>query len=310
MGETTAIAWTQHTFNPYWGCTKISPGCDHCYAETCDKRVHGVGKGHWGKDAPRRTFGDAHWNEPLKWNRAAGKAGKPALVFCASMADWCDADAPPGTLECLHALWRATPWLRWQMLTKRPARIARSLPADWGTGYPNVWLGTTVESQEYADQRIPVLLAVPAVVRFLSMEPLLGPVRLHNLLWLPCGVCNGSMSTPVPGGGTPCVACLDHQGGESGIHWVIVGGESGHSARPFTLAWARSLKVQCEGAGVSFFMKQLGACASDPENGLAGRDLLVPDEARALVSKRLKDAKGGDMAEWPEDLRVQQFPPY
>jgi protein gp37 len=157
MGVETGIMWTNHTFNPWWGCTKVSPGCDNCYAETFDKRVHGVGKGHWGKDAPRRTFGDKHWNEPLKWNKAAEKAGKPALVFCASMADWCDADAPPGALESLHALWRATPWLRWQMLTKRPGRIARSLPAGWGQGYPNVWLGTTVEDRVHGVPRVTVL---------------------------------------------------------------------------------------------------------------------------------------------------------
>lgn len=297
MGETTAIAWTQHTFNPYWGCTKISPGCDNCYAEAFDKRVFpsrgsvelmglaregkpdepGPAKAmHWGKGAPRRTFGDAHWNEPLKWNRAAEKAGKPALVFCASMADWCDADAPPGTLERLHALWRATPWLRWQMLTKRPGRIARSLPPDWGNGYPNVWLGTTVENQEYAEQRIPLLLSVPAVVRFLSMEPLLGPVSL-SLRDDELGASRNTL--------------------RMGISWVIVGGESGHRARPFNLSWARSIKDQCYEAGVPFFMKQLGAKA-------------FLDDGEARVSLGTKDAKGGDMAEWPEDLRVQQFPPY
>lgn len=272
MGLNSGIAWTNHTFNPWWGCTKVSPGCDHCYAETFDKRLGGA---HWGKDAPRRAFGDKHWNEPLRWNSAAQKAGKPALVFCASMADWCDVDAPPGAAERLHGLWRATPWLRWQMLTKRPARIAANLPADWGSGYPNVWLGVTVEDRTHGLPRLAPLRAIPAVVRFLSVEPLvedLGGVLLD------------------------------------GIQWVIVGGESGHGARPFHVAWARSIQRQCERAGVAFFMKQMGAAYSDPENGVAGATLKVPDDALPLLSRRLKDVKGGEMSEWPEDLRVQQFP--
>lgn len=269
MGLNSGIAWTNHTFNPWWGCTKVSPGCDHCYAETFDKRLGGA---HWGKDAPRRTFGDKHWNEPLRWNAAAQKAGTPALVFCASMADWCDVDAPPGAVERLHGLWRATPWLRWQMLTKRPARIAANLPADWGQGYPNVWLGVTVEDQLRADSRIPALLGVPAAVHFLSAEPLLGPVEVARYFAL-----GGDMFP-------------------SHVDWVIVGGESGHGARPFHVEWARSIKAQCERAGVAFFMKQLGA---DPREAY-GRIVDAP--------MPVKDAKGGDMAEWPEDLRVQQFP--
>jgi len=272
VGTNSGIAWTNHTFNPWWGCTKVSPGCDHCYAETFDRRLGGE---HWGKDAPRRIFGDKHWNEPLRWNAAAQKTGVPALVFCASMADWCDVDAPPGAVERLHGLWRATPWLRWQMLTKRPARIAANLPPDWGQGYPNVWLGATVDDRKNGIPRVTVLRTLPAVVRFLSIEPLLED--LGDFL-------------------------LD------GIGWVIVGGESGHGARPFHLSWARDLKRQCERAGVAFFMKQMGACASDPENGIAGAALKIPDEALPLLSKRLRDQKGGDMSEWPEELRVQEFP--
>lgn len=275
MGDNSKIQWTNHTFNPWWGCTKVSPGCDHCYAETFDKRVHGVGKGHWGKDMPRRTFKDAHWNEPLKWNAAAQRAGVPALVFCASMADWCDVDAPPGAVERLHGLWRATPWLRWQMLTKRPARIAANLPVDWGAGYSNVWLGTTVEDQLRAESRVPALLSVPAVVRFLSIEPLLESVSL--------------------------VLRDDEVGAKwnalsMGIHWVIVGGESGGGARPFDIAWARRIRDQCASAGVAFFMKQLGA---DPREAYGRID---------ASPMPLKDHKGGNWDEWPEDLRVREFP--
>ncbi|MCI0671755.1 MAG: phage Gp37/Gp68 family protein, partial [Myxococcaceae bacterium] len=180
MGAETEISWTHSTFNPWWGCTRVSPGCDHCYAESFDRRVGGA---HWGKGVPRRTFGDKHWGEPLKWNAAAAKAGERRRVFCASMADVFDAEAPDGALERLWALIRATPALDWLLLTKRPGRIRHSLPADWGDGYPNVWLGTTVEDQERAEQRIPVLLDVPARVHFLSCEPLLGPVDVSRFMW-------------------------------------------------------------------------------------------------------------------------------
>jgi protein gp37 len=268
MGIETGIAWTNHTFNPWWGCTKVSPGCDHCYAETFDTRVHGIGKGHWGKDVARRTFGDAHWAEPLKWNAAAEKAGIPAMVFCASMADWCDADAPEGALPRLHALWRATPWLRWQMLTKRPARIRLCLPADWGGGYSNVWLGTTVEDRKHGLPRIDVLRSIPARVRFLSMEPLLEDPGAMNL---------------------------------SGISWVIIGGESGHNARPFSGVWAGNIIAQCRAAGVRPFVKQMG------------EPWATAHKARRVVVKKgvpvvVKDAHGVNPEHWPEDLRVQEFP--
>jgi protein gp37 len=274
MGAETGIAWTNHTFNPWWGCTKVSPGCDHCYAETFDKRLGGS---HWGKDAPRRVFGDKHWNEPLRWNAAAQKAGAPALVFCASMADWCDVDAPPGAVERLHGLWRTTPWLRWQMLTKRPSRIAANLPADWGAGYPNVWLGTTVEDRRHGLPRIQSLRETPTQLRFLSIEPLLEDLGVAFHLEL------------------------------AGIDWVIVGGESGHHARPFHLAWARSIHWQCAGAGVAFFMKQLGAQPAISSSEAAGaRRRGMPGAWRLALASR----SGDDQSEWPEDLRVQQFPTF
>jgi protein gp37 len=230
MGEHTAISWTNHTFNTHWICTEVSSGCDNCYARTF---AHRLGYA-WGKDAPRRTFGDAHWNEPLKWNAAAEKAGRPALVFCASMADWCDVDAPEGVLPRLHDLWRRTPWLRWQMLTKRPARIRLCLPSDWGDGYHNVWLGTTVEDRKHGLPRIDVLRAIPARVRFLSMEPLLEDPGVMDL---------------------------------SGISWVIIGGESGHLARPFQEDWARNIIGQCRASGVRCFIKQ----DSGPRPGQQGK---------------------------------------
>lgn len=213
----------QYSFNPWWGCTRVSPGCDHCYAEALDARTGGA---HWGKGVPRRTFGERYWAGPLKWNEAARKAGERARVLCASMADVFDAEAPPGQLERLWRLIARTPHLDWLLLTKRPARIARSLPEDWGDGYPNVWLGVTVENQELASQRIPVLVSVPARLRFLCCEPLLGPVDFRPWAW--------------------------------GIGWVLAGGETGPHARPVHPDWVRGLQEQCQEAGLPFYFKQWG----------------------------------------------------
>lgn len=151
LGKSTPIEWTDHTFNPWWGCTKVSPACDHCYAEAWDKRTGGD---HWGPHSNRRTFGDKHWNEPLRWDRAAAEAGARRRVFCASMADVFDNAAPENALSRLWQLVRSTPWLDWQLLTKRPQNIRTMLPPDWGEGYANVWLGTTTENQEEADRRV------------------------------------------------------------------------------------------------------------------------------------------------------------
>jgi protein gp37 len=229
MSEHTEISWTDHTFNPWWICAEVSPGCDHCYARTFARRLGWA----WGHEAPRRFFAEKHWQAPLKWNAAAAKAGQRARVFCASMADVFEShpDLPPER-EKLWPLIEQTPWLDWQLLTKRPHNIRKMLPAAWlNEPRPNVWFGTTVENQEAARKRIAWLLDVPAVVRFLSCEPLLGPLDLTP--WLEVD-------------GTP------------GIGWVICGGESGHGARPMHPDWARSLRDQCQAAGVAFHFKQWG----------------------------------------------------
>ncbi len=223
MGVETAISWTDSTFNPWWGCQKCGPGCDNCYADVFDRRTGGD---HWGADAEYRTFGDKHWNEPMKWNAKAMAAGRRWLVFCASMGDVFDRRAPAAERERLWALIRATPALTWIIVTKRIGNAPKMLPADWGGGYPNVWLLSTVVNQDEADRDIPKLLAVPARVHGLSMEPLLGPVDLR--------------------------AHLD------GLGWIIVGGESGHHARPLDLAWVRDLRDQAQTAGKAFFFKQAG----------------------------------------------------
>jgi protein gp37 len=232
VGESTAIAWTDHTFNPWWGCERVSPGCQHCYAETFAKRT---GHDVWGKTAERRFFGDKHWAEPLKWNAAAEAAGAPALVFCSSMADVFE-DRPElvAHRERLFDLIEATPHLIWQLLTKRPQNIHPMTQFRWFHGFPfNVWVGTTVEDQQRAYERIPILAKVPATVRFLSMEPLLGSVDLDE--WL-----------PDPGHGIP-----------TSFEWVIVGGESGPGHRPLNVDHARDVVAQCTWA-VPVFFKQHG----------------------------------------------------
>lgn len=192
MSDTTVIEWTAtrlpdgtvlpgYTFNPWTGCTKISPACDNCYAESWAKRS---GLVKWGAHEARRRTSAANWEKPLKWNRQAGEAGIRRKVFCASLADVFDnhRSIQPAWRDDLWALIRATPHLDWLLLTKRPGNISRMLPPDWGDGYPNVWLGCTIANQEEADRDIPKLLAIPAAIRFISAEPLLGPVDLGR--WL------------------------------------------------------------------------------------------------------------------------------
>lgn len=222
MGTTTGIAWTDSTFNPWWGCARVSPGCENCYAEAFAKRT---GHDVWGANAGRRTFGDAHWNEPRKWNDAAFKSGKRHLVFCASMADVFDENAPPGGRERLFGLIRETPYLTWQLLSKRPQNMRAMLPGDWGDGYHNVWIGVTTEDQKRRDERGEQLRDVPCRVRFFSYEPALERVAFHLT---------------------------------QDIHWVICGGESGPKARPFEEAWAHETIAECARAGAACFVKQMG----------------------------------------------------
>jgi protein gp37 len=224
------IEWTNHTFNPWWGCTNVSPGCDNCYAESFALRY---GHDVWGADYPRRFLSDAHWSQPIAWNREAEAGGIRYRVFCASMADVFEnrPDLVTHRMRLLKLI-EATPNLDWQLLTKRPHQIKKLLPR--GYEFPaNVWLGTTVEDQIAANKRPKHILefSTPAVL-FLSCEPLLGPVDIRRHLERgPNGV---------------------------GIDWVIAGGESGHGARPMNPEWAESLRDQCQEAGVPFLFKQWG----------------------------------------------------
>jgi protein gp37 len=338
------IEWTDRVWNPVTGCTKVSQGCKHCYAEGVANRFfatqyprvptvdHLVTMGHSVETTRPRRFTDVMTHEdrllePLRWR-------KPVKVFVNSMSDLFHEDVPDAFIDRLFAVMALCPQQTFQVLTKRPERMHAYLAhedvdqrvaelamaqscrgnfddydeewtADDAWNYipswplPNVWLGVSVEDQATADQRIPLLLDTPAAVRFVSYEPALGPVNFSWMLtegWCPehdfdGGGCSG-----------PCRARRDrgHR-----IGWVIVGGESGPGARPFDVAWARSTVEQCRAAGVPVFVKQLGA---DPWVKTVNHFGPGVDAHPYNVRYQLKDRKGGDPAEWPEDLLVREFP--
>src|SRR5258708_600677 len=174
MAENSKIEWTTHTFNPWIGCQKVSPGCDHCYAEAM--MDHRWGKVKWGPHGERKRTSEANWRKPLAWAKAARGTGKRPRVFCASLADVFDNQAPTGARAELFNLIRATPELDWLLLTKRPENIRKMLPDNWGRGWPNVWIGTTCEDQKHFDRRYPLIREIPAAVHFISYEPAIGPL--------------------------------------------------------------------------------------------------------------------------------------
>jgi len=251
MGETTGISWSQSTFNPWWGCLEVSPACDNCYARELSNRW---GFDVWGKDKPRRFFGDKHWNEPLKWDLAAEKTGARHRVFCASMADVFEEreDLEPWRLR-LWKLIEKTPNLDWMLLTKREKAIRKMLPSAWiKEPRKNVWLGVTAENQRRAEERIPALLDVPAVVHWISAEPLLGPIDFapwmngysHDVTHDELDVPDGAVI-----GGEERVAGTWHR--RKGIDWVIVGGESGHHPRRMDPEWVNHIKRQCRAGNLA-----------------------------------------------------------
>ena len=233
MAQETKIEWCDHTFNPWIGCQKVSPGCDHCYAETKNNFRKWNG-GTWGPHAPRKRTAEANWKLPCRWARQAAELGERRRVFCASLADVFDNKAPHGARDDLYDLIRKTPELDWLLLTKRPENIGKMLPADWGDGYDNVWLGTTAEDQKHYDRRWAILRTIPAVVRFISYEPALGPLQLA-----------GHWSRP---------------------DWIICGGESGSKARYMEPQWAHDVRDQCQQMGIAFFMKQMTKKAAIPDD--------------------------------------------
>lgn len=295
MSENTKIEWADHTFNPWEGCQKIGPGCDHCYAETRNARFGGGVATNWGPGAPRRRTSEANWRKPIKWNAEAARLGIRYRVFCASLADVFDNEVPTAWRVDLLRLIANTPHLDWLLLTKRIGNAHRmmvdafregwpnhgSMWERWGELFPHVWIGATICNQPEADRDIAKLQAVPARVRFLSMEPLLGPVDLGL-----CDCDHGSRPGPGGVGGVTCSRC-DGSGGRR-VDWVIVGGESGPGARPMHPDWARSLRDECQAAGVPFLFKQWGEFF--PKSNHPG--LTEPDQNPNLMIRIGKKAAG------------------
>lgn len=270
--ENSKIEWTDHTFNPWSGCIKVSPGCVHCYAETLSNRW---GKDVWGPGPKRQRTSESYWRNPIKWNKQAIKEGRRFRVFCASMADVFE-DNPqldPWRIDLLRLI-EVTPRLDWLLLTKRPENVNRMIEQAtgfsdsgmWFHSAPHVQIGTSIENQEYADERIPELLGIPARIRFLSIEPLLGSVDIGR--WLCCPWCGEGQKAIQDDGGTwhhpgqfprPCPTPKTGRGwGVNNISWVIVGGESGPGARPMHPKWARGIRDQCQAAEIPFLFKQWG----------------------------------------------------
>jgi len=235
MSEGTKIEWCDHTFNPWWGCSQVSPGCDHCYAKALAERFR-PGRKIWNTD-DRLIFGMQHWEEPLRWNQRAWARGRSESVFVGSMCDVFDPDGPKDQREGLWNLIADTPYLDWLLLTKRPdSPLVREVRAsDW----TNLSVGVTVESQAYID-RIGKLLEIPARSYFVSFEPLLGAIDLRSRAgrahWF------------------DYIEIGPHT--HRKINWAIVGGESGPGARPMDADWVRTLRDDCVRVRMPFFFKQ------------------------------------------------------
>lgn len=329
MGKETGIAWCDHTANFWMGCQRVSPGCEHCYAEALvTKRMRLPVWGPPSTTERKRTL--SAWRDVPAWNRAAKRDGVRRRLFVSSLADvfeahpWLDA----WRADALALLERCTS-LDVLLLTKRPQNIRAMVPPAWLDAWPaHVWIGTTVEDQKRAEERIPELLRVPARVRFLSCEPLLEEVDLDPPT---CPYCRDGGDVQRVESETDvyfrCVRCdsealfgawLDPCANEKqpGISWVIVGGESGPGARSFDLAWVRRIVRECREVGVAVFVKQMGdnaveTCEECPAGGGCGLDacaLGCSYRQTVVFAARFRARAGADPSEWPEDLRVQEFP--
>jgi protein gp37 len=243
MAENSKIEWTDHTFNPWIGCQKVSPGCDRCYAEAM--MDHRYGRVKWGPHGERVRTSEANWRKPFQWNKQAKAEGRRYRVFCASLADWLDNKVPTPWREDLAVVIEETPHLDWLLLTKRIENFGKLAPWRNGALPANVWLGATCEDQHHYDRRWPLLRDAGASVSFISYEPAIGPL----CAW-----------------GKP--------------DWVICGGESGAGAREMDAAWAYNLRDQCKASGISFFMKQMTGKAAIPADLLV-REFPRDQHARA-----------------------------
>lgn len=285
MGENSKIEWTDHTFNPWMGCTKVSPACDGCYAEAM--MDHRYGKVKWGPHGERVRTAPSNWKQPIRWDKEAKAAGSRPRVFCASLADVFDNQVPPEWRADLFALIRATPNLVWLLLTKRPQNIVKMVAVIEGGLPPNAALGTTVEDQIRADVNVPALLRAKALCQpafaFLSCEPLLGAIDLRHIAPTDTGYISALSSSTGPN-----------------LDWVIAGGETDqgkHKARPSHPDWIRALRDQCAATGTAFHFKQWGEWAdadrfaSETQEGYDVRGLTSGDSIRVgkKVSGRLLD---------------------
>ncbi len=341
----SSIEWTDYTFNPWRGCAKVAgnPGCAHCYAEVnYSVKMHGIKWGEEHQGGTRVVPANGAYRQLSRWNAKAKVAGEPAIVFSDSLCDlfedwqgamlshdaqrilWCHEcfvyfragdcngcctfcksnwSTVPATAEHIRRFFfchvDAMPWLRFLVLTKRPENVANLWPTVIREGGPtaeryrgNVWLGTSFSDQTSCERWLPELLKLRdlAPVLFASVEPLVGPVDLSTWLKCRCG-------EPPLEEGEHCEGCL-----MGPPHWIIVGGESGPQARPCNIQWVRDLVGQCQAADVPCFVKQLGSNVTDEP------ELLGEHDDRDKYALCYSHPKGGDPSEWPEDLRVRQFP--
>ena len=340
MPGKTSIQWTDYSTNPFKArrpdgklfnyCAKISAGCANCYAATLTHRWSGPDYTAKAGADLKPVLVEAELQkllrfkprEPWRMGRPVCRESKP-MVFAHDMTDAFLDFWPDSFLDRFFAVVALRPDVIFQVLTKRPERMLGyfSMPSRYGgiaiaaqglgakemtTAWPlpNLHLGVSVENQKHADERIPLLLQTPAAVRFVSYEPALGPVELGKWLYRRCDECD----SPMPCERHTRIGGSQMYGESAQLNWIILGGESGPGARPCDVAWIRSAVEQCKAAGVACFVKQLGSCASDPENGLAGAALRVHPDGAALISRRLRDSKGGDIDEFPDDLKVREFP--
>lgn len=303
MGDKTGIEWTDATWNPVTGCSKVSAGCKNCYAkyQAWPRLANARGTVYFGRHFEDVKYHVDRLDDPLRWT-------KPRRIFVNSMSDLFHEKVPFDFIDKVFAVMALAPRHTFQILTKRPERMREYMARDETRAYaigaawnmlgrmprykhedilnrvwplPNVWLGTSVEDQETADERIPILLSTWAAIRWISAEPLLGPIDMESIALL-----RGYAEIT--------------KGFLSALDWVVVGGESGPKARVMDLAWARSIVGQCKRAGVAVLVKQLGAHPYYNTDGLAGTG--------TNFALKLRSTKGGDMDEWPEDLRVREYP--
>jgi len=293
MSEHSTIEWCEATWNPVRGCDKVSPGCAHCYAETFAERFRGVA-GHPYEQGFDLRLVPEKLGEPQRWK-------KPRRVFVNSMSDLFHERVPD---DYIAEVWKTMATIRrhtYQVLTKRAARMQALLPrlvATFGV-LQNVWLGVSIENQHFADERIPLLLETPSAVRFISAEPLLGPIDF-TLRGDRVAGWDEDWRYDVLSGEEWAGPRDEDPERSPHLDWVIVGGESGHEARPCALEWIYEIVRQCHAARVACFVKQLGAYVVAEQRRT--------DDGVWAWRAGLQHKKGGDPAEWPEALRVQQFP--